>query len=225
MVTESIAMALSIKPGRKAARLASDPTVVDSRKAIEKAKQAALAASVVGFGCPAVDWPHHIQVVIPAGRNEDVRVIEDFGILGHSVGRTEEMERCVIPRHRWNAMADVAKQELNARLRDKALPTGRWQSGANKVERILGTEVLTLAWAVTAADEGDVPAVVATWVSLQSSERLWLAGRVLANPIERVRRGLALLLSGGPLAMREPSPRIASTMQRGMTGLPLFEGS
>lgn len=204
---------------------AADMPVVDSRKAVAAAKKSASAVSVVGFGCPAVDWPHHLRVVIPAGRNEDIRLVEDFGILGHSAGRTDELERCVISRLRWNAMAEVAKQDLNARLREKGLPTGRWQSGANKVERILGTELLTLAWAVAAADDADVPAVISTWVSLQSSERLWLAGRVLSNPNERVRRGLALLLSGGPVTIRDPSSQGAASPQKGTGGLPLFEAS
>ncbi len=214
-----------ISARKKTSRTVSEPAVVDSRKAVEAAKKSARAASVTGFGCPSTDWPHHIRVVIPTDRHGDIRLIEDFGILGHSAGRIDELERCLVPRPRWNAMAEVAKQELNARLREKQLPTGRWQSGENKVERILGTELLTLAWAVAAADEGDVPAVVASWVSLQSSERLWLAGRVLVNPLERVRRGLALLLSAGPISAGEIQSKPSSPSQKGMGGLPLFEAS
>lgn len=210
-------------PRKRVSRAPGEPSVVDSRKAVEAAKKSARSASVTGFGCPAIDWPHHIRVIIPTDRHGDIRLVEDFGILGHSAGRTDEIERCVISRPRWNAMAEVAKQELNARLREKELPTSRWQSGDNKVERILGTELLTLAWAVAAADEADVAAVVASWVSLQSSERLWLAGRVLVNPQERVRRGLALLLSAGPIAAGEHTPKSATASQKGMGGLPLFE--
>lgn len=201
-----------------------DLTVVDSREAVEAARKGAQKAAVVGFGCPAIDWPHHIRVVIPAGRSDDIRLVEDFGILGHSAGRPEELERCVISRSRWNAMAEAAKQDLNAKLREKSLPTSRWQTGANKVERILGTELLTLAWAVSVADDGDVAAVIATWVSLQSAERLWLAGRVLANPNDRVQRGLALLMSAGPTAVTEPSAK-SGPSQKGTNGLPLFEVS
>ena len=54
------------------------------------------------------------------------------------------------------------------------------------------------------------PAVVSAWVSLQPSERLWLAGRVLANPgVQKIRRGIALILSGGP-AGEGPAPRTGS---------------
>lgn len=55
-------------------------------------------------------------------------------------------------------------------------------------------------------------------------ERLWLAGRVLSNPSERVRRGLALLLSGGPVTVRDPSSQAVASPQKGTGGLPLFEG-
>lgn len=211
-------------PGRKRGT-SGDPTIVDTRKAVEAAVKTARKAAVVGFGCPAVDWPHHIRVVIPAGRADDIRLVEDFGILGHSAGRPDELERCVISRPRWNAMAETAKQDLNAKLREKGLPTGRWQTGDNKVERILGTELLTLAWAVAAADDSDVAAVIATWVSFQSAERLWLASRVLANPHERVRRGLALLMSAGPAAITETPTSKQGPSQKGTGGLPLFEAS
>jgi Protein of unknown function (DUF3780) len=211
------------KPVRKRAPKPS-ATIVDARPAIEAARKAARKADVVGFGCPAVDWPHHLKVVIPAGRGQLIRLVEDFGIIGHASGRPDEIERCVIGRSRWNAMAEIAKQDLNARLREKGLPTSRWQSGDNKVERILGTELLTLAWAVAAADEVDIAAIIATWVSLQSVERLWLAGRVLANPNDRVRQGLALLLSAGPRATTEWDSK-SGPAQKGIGGLPLFEGS
>jgi len=217
------AMRKTSAPGRKRASTA-DPAIVNSREAIETARNSARKAAVVGFGCPAVDWPHHIRVLIPGGRGEDIRLVEDFGILGHSAGRPDELERCVISRLRWNAMAETAKQDMNAKLREKSLPTSRWQTGDNKVERILGTELLTLAWAVAAAEEGDVAAVIATWVSLQSAERLWLAGRVLANPNERVRRGLALLMSAGPTAATQ-SPIPSGPYHKGTGGLPLFEAS
>ena len=203
---------------------AGDGVVVDARAAVETARKHARKAAVVGFGCPALDWPHHIRVVIPGGRTEDIRLVEDFGIVGHAAGRPDELERCSVPRSRWNAMAEPAKQDMNARLREKDLPSGRWQTGDNKVERILGTELLTLAWAVAAAEETDVAAVIATWVSLQSAERLWLAGRVLANPTDRVRQGLSLLMSAGPVTSFA-NPAKPPPSQKGIGGLPLFEKS
>jgi hypothetical protein len=205
-------------------RTPPDLTVVDARLAVRDAKARVRMAGTVGFGCPPLsDWPHHVVVAIPAGRGGDIRILENHGILGHA-NQSEDIERCLVPRARWNAMAEVAKADLNARLREKGLPTSRWQPGDNRVDRILGTELLTLAWATAAADDIDVPAVVSAWASLQPSERLWLAGRVLANPgADNVRRGLALLLSCGPVAA-DSRIRLGGRGQadKGIGGLPLF---
>ncbi len=67
--------------------------------------------------------------------------------------------------------------------------------------------------------------VLGVCVGLATGAGLWLAGRVLSNPNERVRRGLALLLSGGPVTIRDPSSQAAASPQKGTGGLPLFEAS
>jgi hypothetical protein len=212
------------KSGR--GRVIAPPVVVDTRDAVRDAKARSRAAATVGFGCPSLsDWPHHVVVAIPAGRGGDIRILENHGILGHAT-TSEDVERCVLPRERWNAIADVAKAELNARLREKGLTTSRWSPGDNRVERILGTELMTLAWAAAAANETDVAAVVSAWVSLQPSERLWLAGRVLANPsADGVRKGVALLLSGGPVGAdpAAKSRQASDPTTKGISSLPLFD--
>ena len=71
---------------------------------------------------PLADWPHHVVVAIPAGRGGDIRIVENHGVLGHS-DLHEDVERCVVSRARWNTMADVAKAELNARLRKRGCPS------------------------------------------------------------------------------------------------------
>lgn len=219
------ARAIQAKP-KMSRRRAGEVPVIDARDAVSVSKAKAKAAPTIGFGCPPLsDWPHHVVVSIPPGRGGDITISENHGILGHANG-SEEVERCLVPRVRWNAMADAAKAELNLRLRDKELLTGRWQPGDNRVDRILGTELLTLAWAIVAADEQDVPAVVSAWVALQPSERLWLAGRVLANPaVQNVRRGIALLLSGGPVVSDPRSKRrtAGATGSKGLATLPLFD--
>lgn len=200
----------------------ADGATVDARAALSTAKRAAQSQSVVGFGCPALDWPHHLRVVIPATRGEDVILIEDFGILGHAAGRPDELERCVLPRARWNLIAEAAKREFNERLKSLGLPASRWQSGDNKVERMLGQELLALAWPVQAGDEADLPAILASWQALRPEERWWLAGRVTANPTPRVARGLAMLLSSGP-AQADASLRKPGATARGSARLPLFD--
>lgn len=174
---------------------------------------------VEGFGCPRAEWPHHVRVVIPEVRGGEVRIVEDFGVGGHSAGQADEVERCVLPRARWNAIADLARREFNGRLRSLGLPPGAWRPGATKVERMLGQELVLLACAATAADEADVPAVGASWAALRPEERWWFAGWLQSRPSQRVMRGAALLLSGGPVEAR-PQPPSSPKQQ---VSLPLFE--
>jgi Protein of unknown function (DUF3780) len=174
---------------------------------------------VEGFGCPLIDWPHHVRVVIPEIRGGTVQVIEAFGVGGHAAGQPEEIERCVLPRPRWNAIADVARREFNERLRMLGLPVGAWRPGATKVERMLGQELILLACACAAADEPDIPATAESWAALRPEERWWFAGWLQSHPSPRVLRGAALLLSSGTAevigrSLRAPKPEVT---------LPLFD--
>jgi hypothetical protein len=201
----------------------SEAAVVDSRGAVSAAKHGAQSAAVTGFGCPVLDWPHHLKVMLPTGRTGEVVFVEDFGIVGHSAGRPDELERCRMPRARWGSIAEPVKREFNERLRALDLPSGRWQAGENRVERMLGLELLALAWPVSAGEEADVPAILASWQALRPEERWWLAGRVAANPTSRVVRGLAMLLSGGPADTGASSHAATPKPREGALSLPLFD--
>ena len=196
----------------------------DAAEGAGKGPPKGAAQDVVGFGCPAVGWPHHIRVIIPAGRSGTVVVIEDFGIAGQTAGDVDEVERCSLPRERWNLIADPLRREFNERLRAIDLPTSKWASGQNKVERILGLELLALAWPMSQADESDLAAILSSWQALRPEERWWLAGRVGANPTPKVCKGLALLLSGGPVKDEDARGRARFPAQRPSEQLPLFGG-
>jgi len=207
--------------------------MVTKKKPVVEASSASLSAvqtrpralsrseriAVEGFGCPIIDWPHHVRVVIPEIRGGEVRVIEAFGVGGHAAGQPEEVERCVLPRARWNVIADVVRREFNERLRTLSLPVGGWRPGATKVERMLGQELILLACACAAADEVDIPAIADSWAALRPEERWWLAGWLQSHPSPRVMRGAALLLSTGTAevigrSLPAPKPRVT---------LPLFD--
>lgn len=168
-------------------------------------------ASTTGFGCPAEMFVHHVLVTIPESRIGEVLLEEDWGVA--QAGGPDRLARCVLPRARWNAIANVAKQAMNDRLKEQELPSSRWMTGENRVERLLGKEVIVLAWAVEAAEEEDVDAVAAAWAALRPEERWWLFGRVAssaggaADAMAKPRRGLALLLSSGPDRRPAAAPR------------------
>ena len=107
---------------------------------------------------------------------------------------------------RWNAIAEDVKREFNERLRSKSLETSRWTVGANRVERLLGKELLVLAWAVEEADPSVYGNAVRNWIGLRPEERWWLYTMTAAatgNPqhtgIGR-RKPLRFALTENPLA-------------------------
>jgi hypothetical protein len=83
-------------------------------------------------------------------------------------------ERCHLPRGAWNAIAEDVKREFNERLRSKNLEPSRWLVGSNRVERLLGKELLVLAWAVEESDPSLYGNAVRNWTGLRPEERWWL---------------------------------------------------
>jgi hypothetical protein len=128
----------------------------------------------VGFGCPVERDPHHFVVDIPAGRTASVTITEHYGTRAGIHGKPEMAERCFLPRPAWTAIAEEVRAEFNKRLKEKRLPPSRWKVGENKVERLLGKELLVLAWGVEQADLAAIPQAVKNWQGLRPVERWWL---------------------------------------------------
>lgn len=128
----------------------------------------------VGFGCPEGVDPHHFVVELPQGRTAPVVIAEVYGIKAGINGLPEVAERCYLSRGAWTAIANEVKREFNERLREKKLSTSRWSTGLNKVERLLGKELLVLAWAVEQADPETIPNAIRNWTGLRPEERWWL---------------------------------------------------
>ena len=127
-----------------------------------------------GFGCPDTTDPHRFEVQIPAGRMGTVSIEEHYGIKAGINGLPEVIERCHLPRPTWSMIAEDVKRDFNERLRAKKLTTSRWTVGLNKVERLLGKELLVLAWAVEKASPESIPNAIRNWVGLRPEERWWL---------------------------------------------------
>jgi hypothetical protein len=130
--------------------------------------------STLGFGCPETTDPHRFEVDIPAGRTGIVSIEEHYGIRAGIDGLPEVAERCHLPRPIWSMIAEDVKRDFNERLRAKKLGASRWTVGVNKVERLLGKELLVLAWAVEKASPESVPNAIRNWVGLRPEERWWL---------------------------------------------------
>ena len=125
-----------------------------------------------GFGCPGEADQHHFTVDIPADPKATVLITEHYGTK--ALQGYEKVERCRLPRQVWAALAEEVRCEFNGRLKEKRLSTGRWRVGENKVERLLGKELLALAWAVELSEPVVVPQAIRNWLGLRPEERWWL---------------------------------------------------
>jgi hypothetical protein len=138
-------------------------------------------ASTVDFGAPAAFGAHVISVEIPAARGERVIILEDFGYRGLEGGIPRDEERVVLERRVWSAIADAARREFNDRLKAAKVPSGRWHSGSNLIDRLLGKELCVLAWAAETATDEQIPVICAKWAALRPEERWWLFAMTVAE--------------------------------------------
>jgi hypothetical protein len=185
-------------------------------------------SQTVDFGAPAGFGAHVFRVEIPATRNDSVVIFEDYGYRGQEGGIPRDEERVILRRPVWSAIADIARREFNDRLKGAKVSTGRWHTGTNFVDRLLGKELCVLAWAAETANDEQLPVICSKWSALRPEERWWLFTMTVAEaglPEDAQRgwrRALFLALSDGEKPVgRKPRPR---PVQEDMFSLPLFEG-
>jgi len=188
-------------------------------------KQSSLIATV-DFGAPTDFGAHLFRVEIPAGRGQPVLIVEDYGYRGEQGGTPKAEERALLSRPVWSAIADTARREFNDRLKVARVQTGRWHTGRNLVDRLLGRELCVLAWAAETATSEQLPVIGSKWAALRPEERWWLFAMTVAEaglPEDSQRgwrRALFHALSDGekPAAgRRRPRP-----IEADLFDLPLF---
>jgi hypothetical protein len=183
-------------------------------------------SSTVDFGAPRGFGAHLFRVEIPARRMEPVVIVEDYGYRGLEGGIPREEERAILQRPIWSGIADTARREFNDRLKAARVLVGRWHSGTNLVERLLGKELCVLAWAAETANAGQIPVICSRWAALRPEERWWLfsmtvAEAGLSDDTQRGwRRALYHALSDGEKSI--PGRRRRRPVEQDLCDLPLF---
>lgn len=137
--------------------------------------------ATVDFGAPEKFGAHVFRVEIPAARTEEIVIVEDYGYRGHEAGVPRDEERVVLPRRVWSGISDIARREFNDRLKAAKVLTGRWHTGTNLVERLLGKELCVLAWAAETASDDKLPVIGSKWAALRPEERWWLFSMTVAE--------------------------------------------
>lgn len=169
----------------------------------------------VDFGAADTFGAHLFRVEIPASRTEPVVIVEDYGYRGEEGGIPRDEERVILPRPVWSAIADIARREFNDRLKAAKVNTGRWHTGLNLVDRLLGKELCVLAWAAETAKPEQLPIICSKWAALRPEERWWLFSMTVAEaglPEDAQRgwrRAMYYALSDGetaPARKRRPRP-------------------
>src|SRR5438552_3631073 len=135
----------------------------------------------VDFGAPTSFGAYLFRVEIPASRGDPVVIVEDFGYRGQEGGFPRDEERVVLRRPIWSAIADTARREFNDRLKTAKVLTGRWHTGTNLVDRLLGKELCVLAWAAETATDEQIPVICSKWAALRPEERWWLFAMTVAE--------------------------------------------
>jgi hypothetical protein len=82
--------------------------------------------------------------------------------------------RCRLDRHRWLKIVDALEEEFNRRLRAANMKAAHFKAGDNPVARLLGKELVLLAWAIEDADPSLCSNAIQNWRGLAPEERWWL---------------------------------------------------
>ena len=185
------------------------------------------AIATVDFGAPEKFGAHVFRVEIPAARTEPVVIVEDYGYRGHEAGIPRDEERVVLPRRVWSGISDIARREFNDRLKAAKVLTGRWHTGTNLVERLLGKELCVLAWAAETASDDQLRVIGSKWAALRPEERWWLFSMTVAEAglPEDTRRGWRRALFHALSDGEKPAPgrRRRRPVEEDLFHLPLFK--
>jgi hypothetical protein len=134
-----------------------------------------------GFGFCPEESTHHFRVFVPSKGQQDALISEHFTFNGEmteqSSGFTDAYDgqlKVVVPRSKWNAIADEVRVEFNKRLKAYGIKSGRWKAGVVPVSRLLGKELVLLAWAIEDADVSTLSMAIRNWLGLAQEERWWL---------------------------------------------------
>ena len=162
----------------------------------------------IGFGCSGEVGEHCFVVDLPRAMNQPITIVEDYGVQAPIEVVGERKIRAVIDRPRWDAISETLRVEFNRRLRDVNRRSGRWQSGEVPVDRLLGKELVVLAWGTEDVPADKIPQAIANWLGLKPEERWWLYTTTAAATGDAIkhrgigwRKALATALTENPVTL------------------------
>jgi hypothetical protein len=192
-----------------------------------------------GFGFKPEEAQHHFLVTIPAGgKDPHVYITEhlEWDVsevrreLNIALGRDDNKMRVVLPRTKWDAIADAVRAEFNVRLKARAAKPGKWTQGQVPIARELGKELVLLCWAIEEADPALIPTAIRNWRGLAPEERWWLftmtnaaTGHAINGRGKGWRRAVRYALTENPVT--EGMPGVTPQRHRREESAGLFSGT
>lgn len=188
-------------------------------KAADARAVSARGASVEGFGFDPSESGHHFRVTIPAKKDERVYISEHFSLddtperleLNIALGAEDSKLRVLLPRLKWDDIAEATQLEFNQRLRQMNFRPGKWKAGSTPISRLFGKELVLLAWAIEDADPALIPIAVRNWLGLAPEERWWLftmtnaaTGHAIAGRNKGWRKAVRFALTENPVSEHRP---------------------
>jgi hypothetical protein len=171
----------------------------------------------IGFGFAPAESEHHFLVTLPPAAGESVYISEHVHWddsdarreLSFALGTEDAAIRVILPRPKWEAIADTVRVEFNRRLKAQKRKTGKWKRGQTPVSRLFGKELVLLAWAIEDADPALIPAALQNWLGLAPEERWWLftmtnaaTGHAIAGRNQGWRKAVRYALTENPVSDR-----------------------
>ncbi|MFO1036185.1 MAG: DUF3780 domain-containing protein [Geminicoccaceae bacterium] len=148
------------------------------------------SVKVIGFGHAPEHEHHHFVVAIPRSNQSEIMIYEVFerDLVGPALIAANL--RCMLDRPRWLKIVDALEEELNRRLRTAGMKAAKFKAGDNPIARLLGKELVLLAWAVEDAEPTLIPNAIQNWRGLAPEERWWLYTMTAAQTAHHSRHNL-----------------------------------
>ncbi|WP_018086520.1 DUF3780 domain-containing protein [Desulfurispora thermophila] len=137
-----------------------------------------VAKQVLGFGFIPSESQHHFLVTIPRKVDGIVVIYERFhwqeDVPVQAIDYMLDRPKVELGKHKWKQIENALRDEFNNRLKKEKLPVGKWHTGQVPVQRLLGKEMVLLAWAIEDCDASVIPIAIKNWLGLSPEERWWL---------------------------------------------------
>ena len=138
--------------------------------------------SSIDFGFLPNESTHHFLFYQKAGMDE-VYFFEmdnyvenrDFSTLEYGLNDPHSPFRCMLKQVKWKRIEAEVRAEFNRRMKERNVRSSSFRKGGfTHLHRLLGKELLVLAWAIEEADPGTIETALQNWLGLRPEERWWL---------------------------------------------------